>query len=67
MLFRSGAGTGGTATTLVFASRRPSVATNTSPSASNSTRTPLDSETRQMWIDLLRWISERLATQGPTR
>jgi protein MpaA len=33
----------------------------------NSTRTPLDSETRQMWIDLLRWISERLATQGPTR
>lgn len=33
----------------------------------NSTRTPLDSETRQMWIDLLRWMSERLATQGPTR
>jgi len=26
----------------------------------NSLRTPLDSETRQMWIDLLRWMSERL-------
>ena len=23
-------------------------------------RTPLDSEMRQMWIDLLRWMSERL-------
>ena len=27
----------------------------------NSTRTPLDAETRQMWLDLLRWMSERLA------
>lgn len=26
----------------------------------NAMRTPLDSETRQMWIDLLRWMSERL-------
>lgn len=26
----------------------------------NSTRTPLDSEMRQMWIDLLRWMSERI-------
>jgi len=26
----------------------------------NSMRTPLDSEMRQMWIDLLRWTSERL-------
>ena len=26
----------------------------------NSTRTPLDSEMRQMWLDLLRWMSERL-------
>ena len=25
----------------------------------NSTRTPLDSEMRQMWLDLLRWMSER--------
>jgi protein MpaA len=23
-------------------------------------RTPLDSEMRQMWLDLLRWMSERL-------
>lgn len=29
----------------------------------NAMRTPLDSEMRQMWIDLLRWMSERL---GPT-
>ncbi|MES2398385.1 MAG: M14 family murein peptide amidase A [Pseudomonadota bacterium] len=29
----------------------------------NSTRTPLDAEMRQMWIDLLRWMSERI---GPT-
>ncbi|MBC7608806.1 MAG: murein peptide amidase A [Polaromonas sp.] len=29
----------------------------------NSTRTPLDAEMRQMWLDLLRWMSERL---GPT-
>ena len=27
----------------------------------NSTRTPLDAEMRQMWLDLLRWMSERLA------
>ncbi len=26
----------------------------------NSMRTPLDSEMRQMWIDLLRWVHERL-------
>ncbi len=26
----------------------------------NSTRTPLDAEMRQMWLDLLRWISERM-------
>jgi len=26
----------------------------------NSTRTPLDAETRQMWLDLLRWMSERI-------
>jgi hypothetical protein len=26
----------------------------------NAMRTPLDSETRQMWLDLLRWMSERL-------
>ena len=26
----------------------------------NSTRTPLDAEMRQMWLDLLRWMSERL-------
>jgi murein peptide amidase A len=32
----------------------------------NSTRTPLDAETRQMWLDLLRWTSERIApAQGP--
>jgi protein MpaA len=26
----------------------------------NSTRTPLDAEIRQMWLDLLRWTSERI-------
>ena len=26
----------------------------------NSMRTPLDAEMRQMWIDLLRWTSEKL-------
>ena len=26
----------------------------------NAQRTPLDSETRQMWVDLLRWMGERL-------
>ena len=25
----------------------------------NSTRTPLAAEVRQMWLDLLRWMSER--------
>ena len=29
----------------------------------NAMRTPLDAETRQMWVDLLRWMSERL---GPS-
>jgi protein MpaA len=39
----------------------------------NSTRTPLDAEMRQMWLDLLRWMSERMgagASHGagpPTR
>jgi len=27
----------------------------------NSTRTPLDAEMRQMWLDLLRWMSERVS------
>ena len=31
----------------------------------NSTRTPLDAEMRQMWLDLLRWMSER-ASEGLT-
>ena len=30
----------------------------------NSMRTPLDAETRQMWLDLLRWMSERVAPPG---
>ncbi len=30
----------------------------------NAMRTPLDSETRQMWIDLLRWTSERLGASA---
>jgi protein MpaA len=30
----------------------------------NSTRTPLDAEMRQMWLDLLRWMSERGVGQG---
>lgn len=30
----------------------------------NSTRTPLDAEMRQMWLDLLRWMSERAVGQG---
>jgi hypothetical protein len=36
---------------------------------SNSLRTPLDAEMRQMWLDLLRWTAERLgpaATGGRT-
>ena len=33
----------------------------------NSTRTPLDSEMRQMWLDLLRWMSERAGERvGPS-
>jgi hypothetical protein len=31
----------------------------------NSLRTPLDSEMRQMWIDLLRWMGERLGAGVP--
>ena len=30
----------------------------------NSTRTPLDAEMRQMWLDLLRWMSERIGERG---
>nr|WP_283254347.1 M14 family murein peptide amidase A [Ramlibacter paludis] len=30
----------------------------------NSMRTPLDSEMRQMWIDLQRWMSARLSSEG---
>lgn len=30
----------------------------------NSTRTPLDAEMRQMWLDLLRWVNERIAVPG---
>ena len=33
----------------------------------NATRTPLDVETRQMWLDLLRWMSERIAPGEPQR
>ena len=38
----------------------------------NSTRTPLDAEMRQMWLDLLRWMSERIgdrtgSTSGANR
>ncbi len=33
----------------------------------NSTRTPLDAEMRQMWLDLLRWMSERMGPGEPTR
>ncbi len=32
----------------------------------NSTRTPLDAEMRQMWIDLLRWMSERIGPASRT-
>ena len=32
----------------------------------SATRAPQDPETRQMWLDLLRWMSERLAG-GPSR
>jgi murein peptide amidase A len=30
----------------------------------NSTRTPLDAEMRQMWLDLLRWMSERVGERA---
>lgn len=32
----------------------------------NSTRTPLDAEMRQMWLDLLRWMSERIGEHTGT-
>jgi protein MpaA len=32
----------------------------------NAMRTPLDSEMRQMWLDLARWMGERVA-QGPSK
>lgn len=28
-------------------------------------RTPMDAETRQMWLDLLRWMSERVVPEDP--
>ncbi len=31
----------------------------------NAVRTPLDAETRQMWLDLLRWTAARVAGDGP--
>lgn len=30
----------------------------------NATRTPLDAEMRQMWLDLLRWMSERASERA---
>lgn len=33
----------------------------------NAMRTPLDAEMRQMWLDLLRWMSERLGPDVPDR
>ena len=30
----------------------------------NSTRTPLDAEMREMWLDLLRWIAERVVDRS---
>ncbi|WP_354004378.1 M14 family murein peptide amidase A [Ramlibacter pallidus] len=32
----------------------------------NSIRTPLDAETRQMWMDLLRWTAAKITVDGPT-
>lgn len=32
----------------------------------NAMRTPLNAEMRQMWLDLLRWMSERLPADGST-
>jgi murein peptide amidase A len=31
----------------------------------NSLRTPLDAETRQMWLDLLRWTAAKIPGDGP--
>jgi protein MpaA len=33
----------------------------------NATRTPLDAEMRQMWLDLLRWMGQRIAPGMPQR
>jgi hypothetical protein len=33
----------------------------------NSMRTPLEAEMRQMWLDLLRWINERVGQGGAER
>ena len=33
----------------------------------NSTRTPLDAEMRQMWLDLLRWTNEHIGERGRQR
>jgi hypothetical protein len=33
----------------------------------NSMRTPLDAETRQMWIDLLRWMGEKMGERAAER
>ena len=30
-------------------------------------RTPNDAEMRQMWVDLLRWVGERIEFAGPPR
>jgi protein MpaA len=31
----------------------------------NAMRTPLDAETRQMWLDLSRWIAAKVWTDKP--
>ena len=31
----------------------------------NALRTPLDAETRQMWLDLLRWTADKIHGDGP--
>ena len=33
----------------------------------NSTRTPLDTEMRQMWLDLLHWTNERVGERAHQR
>jgi hypothetical protein len=33
----------------------------------NALRTPLDAEMRQMWLDLLRWMADRLASPSAAR